>query len=330
MTLKKKRRSGVKKRRKAGPAKRLAGKVTKAVAERKAATAERKAAADDALQSAIRNGVKSLTADQLAAINADSRTARKVNEEAAVQAAAEYGVDIRKANGKIDTRLARKAAEIAAIRSAAELGVDITNSRGKISRRKALQAARLVEDARAGKPVSAQVSAAVQKQDAALAEAVRDAQRRGFSLAQLGLDSLQGNAGLAQRIDEEAVLQFAKEHGINIQDAEGKMDRKMYRQLERDLTIQNAAELGIDITNSRGKISRRKAQEAAQLAERARAGRPVDAQIADAISRQDARLFAAIKAAERRGDDPAHAGLQPSRRDALNDAELAALVRRSI
>ena len=142
-----------------GPAKQLVNKISRATATRKAAEAAAKAEADRILQGGITKGLKVLTPQEIAAMKANPTLARMVNEEAAVQAAAAYGVNIRNAKGKIDMKLARKAAEAAAIQSAAEMGFDITDKRGKINRRKALEAARAAEDARAGKPVDARVSA---------------------------------------------------------------------------------------------------------------------------------------------------------------------------
>src|SRR5436309_1385284 len=164
-----------------GPAKQLVNKISRATATRKAAEAAAKAEADRILQGGITKGLKVLTPQEIAAMKANPTLARMVNEEAAVQAAAAYGVNIRNAKGKIDMKLARKAAEAAAIQSAAEMGFDITDKRGKINRRKAMEAARAAEEARAGKPVSAQVAAAVSRQDALIIAALDAAQRRGTS-----------------------------------------------------------------------------------------------------------------------------------------------------
>ena len=101
-------------------------------------------------------------------------------------------------------------------------------------------------------------------------------------------------------------------------------------QVAQDSAIQAAAEMGIDITGSQGQISRRKALEAARLADAARAGKPVSAQVAAAVSRQDALIIAALDAAQRRGTPPVVPAGNASRREAYTDAELAALVRRNI
>ena len=329
MTQKKK-RGGVNKKRKVGPAKRLTKIVSQTIANRRAAAADRKAKADQEMKEAVARGLKAVTPAEIAAINANPKLARKINEEAAVQAAAEYGINIRKPNGKIDTRLARKAAEAAAIQAAAELGVDIRNKRGGIRRRKALQAARLADAARAGKEVSAQAKAAVERQDAKMAAAIKEAQQRGFSLAQLAGNAIQSDPGLAQQVSEEAIIQTAAEMGIDIYHADGQIDRQKAREVGQISAILTAAEMGIDITNSRGKISRRKALEAAKLADAARAGKPVSAQVRAAVSRQDARITAALRAAERRGENPNQVVGSGSRRDAYSDAELAALMRRHI
>jgi len=59
-------------------------------------------------------------------------------------------------------------------------------------------------------------------------------------------------------------------------------------------------------------------------------GKPVSAQVAAAVSRQDALIIAALDAAERRGTPPVVPAGNASRREAYTDAELAALVRRTL
>ena len=313
-----------------GPAKQLVNKISRATATRKAAEDAAKAEADRILQGGITKGLKVLTPQEIAAMKANPTLARMVNEEAAVQAAAAYGVNIRNAKGKIDMKLARKAAEAAAIQSAAEMGFDITDKRGKINRRKAMEAARAAEDARAGKPVDARVSAWLNRQDALLADAVRAAEQRGFSVDQLRIEELKSNPALASQVAEQAVILAAAKAGIDIFKADGTIDRDLARQVAQDAAIQAAAEMGIDITGSQGQISRRKALEAARLADAARAGKPVSAQVAAAVSRQDALIIAALGAAERRGTPAVVPAGNASRREAYTDAELAALVRRTI
>ena len=313
-----------------GPAKQLVNKISRAAARRKTAMAVRKAEADKIMQGAITKGLKAVTPEEIAAIKANPKLARKVNEEAAVQAAAAYGVNIRNAKGKIDMKLARKAAEAAAIQATAEMGFDITDKRGKINRRKALEAARAAEDARAGKPVDARVSAWVSRQDALLADAVRAAEQRGFSVNQFRIQALKSNPALASQVAEEGVILAAAKAGIDIFKANGTIDMDLARRVANDSAIQAAAEMGIDITDSQGKISRRKALEAARLADAARAGKPVSARVAAAVSRQDALIIAALDAAERRGTPAVVPGSHASRREAYSDAELAALVRQNI
>ena len=313
-----------------GPAKQLVNKISRATATRKAAEAAAKAEADRILQGVITKGHKVLTPQEIAAMKANPKLARMVNEEAAVQAAAAYGVNIRNAKGKIDMKLARKAAEAAAIQSAAEMGFDITDKRGKINRRKALEAAQAAEDARAGKPVDARVSAWLNRQDDLLADAVRAAEQRGFSVDQFRIEEMKSNPALASQVAEEAVILAAAKAGIDIFKADGTIDIELGRQVAQDAAIQAAAEMGIDITDSQGKISRSKALEAARLADAARAGKPVSAQVAAAVSRQDALIIAALDAAERRGTPAVVPAGTASRREAYTDAELAALVRRNI
>ena len=181
-----------------------------------------------------------------------------------------------------------------------------------------------------GKPVDARVSAALSRQDALLADAVRAAEQRGFSVDLFRIQELKSNPALASQAAEEAVILAAAKAGIDIFKTDGTIDRDVARQVAQDAAISTAAEMGIDITDSSGKISRRKALEAARLADAARAGKPVSAQVAAAVSRQDARIIAALDAAERRGTPPAVPAGTASRREAYTDAELAALVRRNI
>lgn len=311
-----------------GPARKLVHKISRAAARRKAAEAANQVEAEKILHGVIHKGVKVLTPAEVATLKANPKMARKVNEEAAVQAAREYGVEIRNAKGKIDYKLARKAAEAAAIQATAEMGFDITDKRGKIDRRKALVAARAAEDARAGRPVDPRVSAWASRQNALLADAVRAAEQRGFSVDQFRIQELKSNPGLASQVAEEGVILAAAKAGIDIFKADGTLDMILARQVADDAAIQAAAEMGIDITSSQGVISRRKALEAARLADAAREGKPVSARVAAAVSRQDALILAALDAAERRGT-PGPAG-QASRREAYTDAELADLVRRNI
>lgn len=313
-----------------GPTKRLVNKTAKATASRKSAEATTKAEADRILQGVITRGVEAITPEVIATMKANPKLARAVNEEAAVQAAAAYGVNIRDARGKIDMKLARKAAEAAAIQSAAEMGFDITDKRGKINRRKALEAARAADAARAGKPVDARVSAWVNRQDAALADAVRAAEQRGFSVTQMRIEALKSDPELASQMAEQAAILAAAKAGIDIFKADGTIDMELARQVAQDEAIATAAEMGIDITDSSGNISRRKALEAARLADDARAGKPVSAQVAAAVSRHDARIIAALDAAQRQGKPPVVPGTNISRREACTDAELAALVRRTL
>lgn len=181
-----KRHTGVKKKRKVGPGKRLVNHIAKSVAAHQADRANRKAAADQELKTAVSKALDAALAGDTTALQGNPKLARAVAEEAAVQAAADYGINIRKANGKIDTGLARQAAERAAIQAAAEMGFDITDSRGQISRRKAFAAAQAADDARAGKPVDALVAAFVSRQDARLAAAFKAAERRGLSIEEIG------------------------------------------------------------------------------------------------------------------------------------------------
>jgi hypothetical protein len=59
-------------------------------------------------------------------------------------------------------------------------------------------------------------------------------------------------------------------------------------------------------------------------------GKPVSAQVAAAVSRQDALIIAALDAAQRRGTPAVVPAGNASRREAYTDAQLAALVRRNI
>ena len=59
-------------------------------------------------------------------------------------------------------------------------------------------------------------------------------------------------------------------------------------------------------------------------------GKPVDARVSAAVSRQDAPIIAALDAAEWRGAPAVVPVGNASRREAYTDAELAALVRRTI
>jgi hypothetical protein len=59
-------------------------------------------------------------------------------------------------------------------------------------------------------------------------------------------------------------------------------------------------------------------------------GKPVDARVSAALSRQDALIIATLDAAERRGTPAVVPAGNASRREAYMDAELAALVRRNI
>jgi len=90
-----------------------------------------------------------------------------------------------------------------------------------------------------------------------------------------------------------------------------------------------AAEMGFNIRNADGAISRREARKAAQAAEDARAGKPVSAAVASAESRRDALLAAEFKAAERRGASAKRPG-EINRKDALTNAEIAALIRKEL
>jgi hypothetical protein len=322
------------------PAKQLVNKIATAGARRKAAEAEAKVEADRILQGAIGNGLKVLAPEEIAAMKANPTLARMVNEEAAVRAAAAYGVNIRDAKGKIDMKLARKAAEAAAIQATAEMGFDISDKRGKINRRKAMEAARAAEAARKAKaaqaagesvatPVDPRVSAFLDRQDALLADAVRAAQQRGFSVDQFRIQELKSNPTQANQVAEQSVLLAAAEAGIDIK-VGGKIDMDLARQIAQDAAIKAASDMDIDITDSSGKISRSKALEAARLADAARAGKPVNARVAAAVSRQDALIIAALDEVERHGKPLVVPGKNISRREAYTDAELAAIVRRSL
>lgn len=334
MPIIKKRRRVVARNNNDSPARRVVRRITRAVVAQQESSAVRKKAADLQMKTAVAKALTAVTPDELAAIRANPKLARKVNEEAAVRAAAKYGINIRKPNGKLDMRLARKAAETAAIQTAAEMGFNITNKRGGISRRKALEAARAADSARAGGPVNAQVKAAVERQDARLASAARAAGQRGLSTDQLRIAELQADPSLAQKAAREAVIQEAAASGVNIFKADGSLDERLARQVADGMAIRSAAELGFNITDSAGKLSRRKALEAARAADAARsvdaarAGKPASAQLKAAVTRQDARMLAALQAAERK-ENPAPASPSATRRQAHDDAELAALVRRS-
>ncbi|GAC1401741.1 MAG: hypothetical protein NVSMB49_16770 [Ktedonobacteraceae bacterium] len=321
------------------PAKRLVNKITTTTARRRAAEAEAKVEADRILQGAIGNGLKVLSPDEIAAMKANPRLARMVNEEAAVRAAATYGVDIRDAKGKIDMKMARKAAEAAAIQAAAEMGFDIRDKRGKINRRKAMEAARAAEAARKAKaaqaegksvatPVDPRVSAFLDRQDALLADVVRAAQQRGFSVDQFRIQELKSNPAQAGQVAVQAVMLAAVEAGVDIFKADGKIDMVKARQFAQDAAIKTAAEMGI--TDSSGKISRRKVLESARVADAARAGKPASDEVAASVSRQDALLIAALDEVERHGKPLLVPGKNISRREAYTDAELAAIVRRSL
>ena len=312
------------------PAKKLVNKITTAAARRRAAEAEAKVEADRILQGAIGNGLKVLAPEEIAAMKANPTLARMVNEEAAVRAAAAYGVNIRDAKGKIDMKMARKAAEAAAIQAAAEMGFDITDKRGKINRRKAMEAAHVAEAVRAGKHVDTRVSAWLERQDALLADAVRAAEQHGFSVDQFRIQELKSNPTLANQVAEQAVILAAAKAGVDIYKADGKIDLLKARQFAQDASIKTAAEMGFDITDSSGKISRRQALEAARVAYAARAGKPTNAQVAAAVSRQDALIIAALDEVERHGKSLVVPGKNISRREAYMDAELAAIIRRSI
>lgn len=162
---------------------------------------------------------------------------------------------------------------------------------------------------------------------AAIDSAVRAARAQGFEI--LTPDG-KFDSKAARQAAEAAAVEAAAAYNIDIRKANGKIDPKLARQAAEAAAIQSAQELGFDITNSRGKISRRKALEAARATEAARAGRPVSAQLQAKVSRQDARLAAELKAAERQGFSITQIGGEISRRDAYTDAELAALIRRSI
>jgi len=313
-----------------GPLKQLVNKISRARAASALRESAVKAEADRILQGAMRNGLAVLTPQEIAAMKANPALARAVNEEAAVRAAAAYGVNIRDAKGKIDMKMARLAAKTAAIQAAAEMGFNITDSHGNINRRKALEAARAASSARAGKPVDARVSAFLNRQDSQMADAVRAAEQRGFSVDRFRIESLKSDPALASQVAEQAVILAAARTGIDIFKADGTINMDVARQITQDEAIATAAEMGIDITGSPGKISRRQALEAARLADAARSGKPVSAQVAAAVSRQDALIIAALNAVERRGAPPVMPGANISRRDAYTDAELAALVRRNI
>lgn len=324
---KRRKRTGVNNRPSRSPLRKRIKKISQAVAAQKAASATQKAKAEQDLKDAISKGLRAISPSEVAAVNADKKLAKKVNEEAAVQAAAAYGINIRKPNGKISARLARKAAEAAAVQSASELGVDIRNQRGGISRRKALEAARLAQDARDGKDVDPSVKAAVERQDAQLASLVRDAQKQGYSMAQLGAEKISNDPDLARRVSEEAIILEAARQGIDIRKPNGDIDPARAREVRDISAIRSARELGIDITNAKGGINKRKALEVARLADAIRAGKVTDPQLVDAVARQDAHMLAALRAAERKGEDPAKTVARGNRRDAFDDAEIAAFIR---
>ena len=59
-------------------------------------------------------------------------------------------------------------------------------------------------------------------------------------------------------------------------------------------------------------------------------GKPVDARVSAEVSRQDALIIAALDAAQRQGMPAVVPAGTASRREAYTDAELAALVRRTL
>jgi hypothetical protein len=323
------------------PAKQLVNKITSAAARRRATEAEAKVEADKILQGVLSSGLKVLAPEEIAAMKANPTLARMVNEEAAVRAAAAYGVNIRDAKGKIDMKMARKAAEAAAIQAATEMGFDIRDKRGKINRRKAMEAARAAEAARKAKasqaagevvatPIDPRVSDFLDRQEALLADAVRAAQQRGFSVDQFRIQELQSNPSLAGQVAVQSVILAAAKAGVDIYKADGTIDMLKARKFAQDAAIETAAEMGIDITDSTGRISRRKALDAARVADAARAGKPANDQVAEAVSRQDALIIAALDEVERHGKPLVVPGKNISRREAYTDAELGSIIRRTI
>src|SRR5207248_1872842 len=99
----------------------------------------------------------------------------------------------------------------------------VNNISRAAARRKTAEAA--AEAARAGKPVDARVSAWLSRQDALLADAVRAAEQRGFSVDQLRIEELKSNPALASQVAEQAVILAAAKAGIDIFKADGTIDR---------------------------------------------------------------------------------------------------------
>jgi hypothetical protein len=322
------RRIAAKVKRALAPVRRRVDKALRAATARRAAEAANKAEADRVMAAAVEKGLRVVSPADIAEINANPKLARRVNEEAAVRAAAEYGVNIRKPNGKIDMRLARKAAEAAAIQATAAMGFDIRDKRGKIDRRKAMVAARAAQDARDGKPVDPRVKAYVEQQDSRLAEMVRAAHQRGLSVDQVRIGALKSDPALANATATEMVIQAAEAAGVNVFQADGKtLNPAAAQRLADTHNLRMAAELGIDVAPDQTRLTRQQAREAGRLIAAARAGKPASAETAATVSRQDAAVIAAMNAAARRAQpdqDPL------SRHDAVSDAKLAAVVRQDL
>jgi hypothetical protein len=134
----------------------------------------------------------------------------------------------------------------------------------------------------------------------------------------------------ARRAAEAAAVEAAAKLGFEIRDAKGGINLRKARQAAEAGAASAAAEMGFNIRNAAGKINRREARKAAQAAEDARAGKPVSEAVVLAESRRDALLAAEFKAAERRGASAEQPGDEINRKDALTNAEIAALIREEL
>ena len=99
--------------------------------------------------------------------------------------------------------------------------------------------------------------------------------------------------------------------------------RRVLRQVSRAQAARRAA------AEAQKAEAREQVKTAIQAAEDARAGKPVSAAVARAESRRDALLAAEFKAAERRGASAERPG-EINRKDALTNAEIAALIRKEL